>query len=524
MSKARLLCWHVSPTPPEGLAELRGKIEKAGYSLEAKPLAGEEITVEWLASELTTQTRGLLFIDEKSNLVGRFADRLRSMPTAYRHLPIFYAFTQPAHVEALERMGAFAVTDFFPVSETSSTLRLRLAMREAEYADRVASARTTQEQSSQLAKLDTTLKQREEFLSVCAHDLRSPLALIQTCLSMVLKTDASKSVGATYFELLQRAHRQSGHALTLVKDLLDVTALDQGLKPQYQILKLDDLLSEFFRDYSLQAEQKNIGFHYDNAVKDWFVLADSERIRQLLQNLFTNALKFTESGKNIYLSVGPFQGRRKVDPKHSMVVIRLRDEGKGIPRAELQKIFDKFVQIKEQSREGGRGLGLSVAKQISTLHDGNIWVESEEGQGSTFSVLFPHTLHHAPKKSSSKTVVIAEPSEDRRAQIFGEVEKWGYKVQFVSDGIQAVLQSYHTQPAALVLTTELSKITMAEVARMFKSDLHLSQVPVFVATAQGAANPQLDGILSDAVLPVPFTQMQWDGVFASRASKKKKAA
>lgn len=71
-----------------------------------------------------------------------------------------------------------------------------------------------------------------------------------------------------------------------------------------------------------------------------------------------------------------------------MLVVSIRDEGRGIPQKELQKIFDRFTQIKEQSRSDGRGLGLTVAKQISTLHDGNIWVESEEGKGSTFLYYF----------------------------------------------------------------------------------------------------------------------------------------
>lgn len=345
---------------------------------------------------------------------------------------------------------------------------------------------------------------------------------------MILKSpEAMAAINPMFGELLTRAHRQSGHALTLVKDLLDVTAFDQGLRPQYQILRLHDLLSEFVGDYQLQAAQKDVAFRYFNPIQDWKVLADSDRIRQLLQNLFANALKFSEPGKNIYLNVAPFQGRRSHDPDYPMIVISLKDEGKGIPPAEMRKIFDRFVQLKEQSREGGRGLGLTVAKQISTLHDGNIWVESEQGKGATFYVLFPHALSRIgieTKPNPMRRVLVAEASEERRKSLFGKLTQWGYHVDFATDGVEAITLTHHLRPDVVVLTAELGKINTADVANFLKAETELRDIPVLLATPNLKQNQRNETILANGTLPLPFTQSDWEDALSPGRNKLRKVA
>jgi signal transduction histidine kinase len=387
----------------------------------------------------------------------------------------------------------------------------------------IDAAKARLEERSALAKQDTALKQREEFLGVCAHDLRSPLGLIQTCLSMVLKSSGSQ-IDPMFSDLLVRAHRQSGHALTLVRDLLDVMALEQGLKPHYEVLNLNTIVNEFYQDYRIQADQKKVQFHYHNPIPHWHVLADSERIGQLLQNLFTNALKFTDSGRSIYLNVSPFQGRRKKDPPYPMVVISLKDEGKGIAHAELKKIFDRFVQIKENGREGGRGLGLSVAKQISTLHDGNIWVESEPGKGSTFFVLFPHTLTNfgvPHKRGGIKKVLIAAPPSPQREKTAQTLIEGGYQVDYADDGIEAVTRFYYQPPIALILAPELSKLSTLEVTCLLRSDPANNPVPLLLQSKAVKLPPTL---LVDGVLPIDFSMEQFESAVQIKITRLLKVA
>lgn len=211
-----------------------------------------------------------------------------------------------------------------------------------------------------------------------------------------------------------------------------------------------------------------------------------------------------------------------------MIVISLKDEGKGIPQSELQKIFDRFVQVKEHSREGGRGLGLTVAKQISTLHDGNIWVESEEGKGSTFFVLFPHAISRSncpPKVSEPRRLLVAEPSLEKRAEIFGRLTEWGYQVDFAADGVETVTLLFHHWPDALILTPELPKLGAAEVAGLVKAHSESSSIPILLATARnGLQTKRFETILADAVIPTPFSQAEWNQAIRSCLPKLRKVA
>lgn len=359
------------------------------------------------------------------------------------------------------------------------------------------------------AKAETALKQREEFLGVCAHDLRSPLGIIQAGLSMVLAD--SPNLSPIHVELLTRAKRQVGHATTLVNDLLDLTAYDQGLKPQYQFLNLHELLSEFVGDYCLQAEQKKITLHYDNPIRDWRILADPDRIRQLLQNLFTNAVQFTGAGKSIYLTATPFQGRRRTDPPYPMVILNFTDEGPGIPQKQMQKIFDRFSQIREYSRTEGRGLGLTVVKQISMLHDGNVWAESKEGKGSTFHVLLPHVVSRsgvfqtiARLESRTKPkILIVEPSEYKREFYFHPLSDWGYDTVFAKDGVEAVTLTFHHLPDLVILTEGLSKLEELEAAKVLQRDSLTSPIKI-VLGVENAQQRKLD--CNVPLLLLPFSR------------------
>jgi len=400
--------------------------------------------------------------------------------------------------------------DFFGVEEPIDRIVARLKLRIQEYQARQAL-------QISLAKTETTVKQREEFLGVCAHDLRSPLALIQTSLSLAMTGGKLTEMQS---ELITRSRRQASQAIKLVNDLLDVMALEQGLKPIYQVMDLGKVLEEFYNDYRVQAEQKKITFHYKNDVKGWKILADADRIRQLLQNLFANALKFTEPGKNIFLSVAPFKGRRLSDPPYPMVVVSLKDEGKGIPSTETQKIFDRFTQLKQGGRADGRGLGLSVAKQISNLHDGNIWVQSEEGVGSTFCVLFPHVLTDGPAVLGDKRILIVEPNAQKRDHFFAQLEGWGYEVSYARDGIEGLTLAHYHKPSLIILTPQLAKLGESEVVNTLKTEIRTSGIPVLFAADAEELSQYKDQVgLFDESLQLPFTQEGFKSTLASLSDR-----
>lgn len=478
--------------------------------LEAPPNADAGQLSTWLLEKVPVDATAIVFSDKDMRWGGLLVKAVKlSSDARLRRLPVFWVYEDMDHA-LLDQAVEAQVDNFFHIAPQPDDLlwRMRLTLKQARDAREEAERREVE--ALKIAKAETILKQREEFLGVCAHDLRSPLGLIQSSLTMALNEKNAKTALSVFQqELLNRAKRQAGQAIALVNDLLDVMSFEQGLKPHYRLWSLDELLTEFHKDYTFQAQQKKVSFHYENPCKTWRVLADSERIRQLLQNLVTNALKFTEEGKNIFLRVESFRGRRKNDPPFPMIVISVRDEGRGIPETEVQRIFDRFAQIKDYARTDGRGLGLTVAKQISTLHDGNIWVESTEGKGSTFFVLFPHTVsrvHIDEPKNKKPTVLIVEPIEERRKKTYEAFEKLGYQLHFIRDGAEAITYSFHMLPDFLILCPDLPKLDGIEVATILKSDVLCANTKIIVAAEPNRQfPPNWGGKVIDKVVHFPIT-------------------
>lgn len=494
--------------PADFFPGFKGVAERKGYKLIHISELPAELNAAWFAAHVPEMAAAIVFASKDYLWVTQATRALRSTESGtLKFVPVVWLHGSANETQLTIAIEA-GVSDFYCAENGMDELfsRVRLRRKDADHLIRLEAQK--QESTIREAKSETIMKQREEFLSVCAHDLRSPLGIIQSGIGMVLQN--AKNLPALQQELLVRAKRQSEHAVTLVNDLLDVMAFEQGFKPQFKMVSLHDYLNEFHRDYSIQATQKKITFHYDNPIKEWRVLIDPDRIRQLLQNLFTNAVKFTGEGKNIYLSVHPFKGRRKTDPQFPMIIVSLRDEGVGISKEDQQKIFERFSQVKETHRSEGRGLGLTVAKQISMLHDGNVWVESEEGKGSTFFVLFPHVISNpavvpSEVKGKKTRLLIAEASETRRDKYFRILERSNCEIFFAKDGIEILTLFFHLLPDGIVLTRDQAKIDVKEVVRIIKKDPVGERIPVFYAMESGPLPEKGADFPFDELVKLPVT-------------------
>lgn len=518
----RIIWLSQKPLPPK-VEALREAFAKEAFLCESLSIPADGVSPQWLLEKLKESPFALIIVEDELKRVTEWVHTLRGI-TALTQPPVIWLPKSGLTKESALHLKEAVLDDVFSIDENPYVLLARLQFRRRDVEQKATF-------ETRVAKSDTTLKQREEFLSVCAHDLRSPLGLIQSSMGILLNAEGSAALSPFHRELLTRAKRQAGIAITLVNDLLDVMSYEQGLKPQYHLIKIHDLLDEFYKDYRFQAEQKEVRFHYDNPIGDWRVLADSDRVRQLLQNLFTNALKFTEKGKNIYLKVAPFYGRRKSDPPYPMMIISLKDEGRGIPQSEIDKIFDRFSQIKDASRAEGRGLGLTVAKQISNSHDGNIWVQSEEGKGSTFFVLFPHVVSH-PKEEAAQTrkrALIAETASDRRETYYRQMEQWGYDLIFARNGVEVVTLLFHQMPDLVILSPGLAKMDETEVAHIARGDSKTSSIPLLLALEDGQKlQKRHEQMILDDILKLPFSKSSFDltmnKVASQRAAPTKKVA
>ncbi len=227
---------------------------------------------------------------------------------------------------------------------------------------------------TQLKELE---KIRTDFIATISHEFKTPLT------SIMMGTDVliDEGLGPLNDDQMQfmRAIREDGDRLTnLVNDLLELTRIESGKAVyKFQNLSIDDIIEFAVKPFYLIAEQqdKTIYFNCDEDIPP--VTADFEKITWVLNNLISNALKYTNAGDEISVTAMK---------KENTVYVTVKDTGTGIPKEYIDKIFEKFVQVKDGDFEvRGTGLGLAVVRDIIEAHQGRIWCESELDVGSSFT-------------------------------------------------------------------------------------------------------------------------------------------
>lgn len=219
---------------------------------------------------------------------------------------------------------------------------------------------------------------RDEVLGIVAHDLRNPVGTISMTSELLLERIPEDDESNR--RMLEIIHRSAGGMNRLIQDLLDVARIEAGrglvIEPEPE--DVARLVADACAPFRHQAEERGLTLECDVPDDLPPVRADRERILQVFSNLLGNALKFTEEGG---ITVG-------AEPADGAVRFTVADTGSGIPAEDLPHLFERFWQARK-ARRGGAGLGLAIAKGIVEAHGGQIWVESEEGVGSTFSFTIP---------------------------------------------------------------------------------------------------------------------------------------
>ncbi len=227
--------------------------------------------------------------------------------------------------------------------------------------------------NSQLKKLD---KFKSKFLSSVSHELRAPLGVISESISQLLEGMGGQ-VNSFQRKTLEIAKRNTHHLTELINDILDIQRIEAGkMELKKEVFDLRDILKEVYEVYRPKAQIKGIELILDIPYP-LFLYADPRRIRQILDNFLSNSLKFTDKG---FIKIF-------ADKKADKVYFSVRDTGCGIRKEDLAYIFDKFRQFGKSTE--GTGLGLAIVKELVSLHDGEIFVKSEEGLGTEFKVVLP---------------------------------------------------------------------------------------------------------------------------------------
>lgn len=240
-----------------------------------------------------------------------------------------------------------------------------------------------------LSEVEELDRLKSNFIGITSHELRTPLGLILGHATFLKETIAEENR-----EPIETIIRNATRLKEIIESMTDVDNYESGVaRIRHNTISISRVVMEVVSSFQDMAASKNITLQADIKDKDLQVEADANKITVAISNLIRNAITFTNEGGKVQVAAESVTGH---------VEISVKDNGIGIPASDIAHIFDRFFQVESHltRHHTGMGLGLSVAKTMIEMHGGRIWVESVEGEGSTFSFLLP--LRPLRTKSTEK--------------------------------------------------------------------------------------------------------------------------
>src|SRR4051812_3779408 len=374
-----------------------------------------------------------------------------------------------------------------------------------EVSDSVMARRKTEALARQLLETD---RSKDEFLAILGHELRNPLAPILTALHVMRLRSSDQSTER------ERAviERQVTHLSRLVDDLLDVSRATMGkIDLRRERLDLATAVARAVEIARPLIESRRHQLTVDVPVGALFVEGDLVRLAQVIANVLQNAAKYTEPGGHIEVN-----GRRE----SGEMIIRVRDDGRGIAPERLTSMFDLFVQGDQapDRSQGGLGIGLTLVRSLVQLHGGAVNAFSEgPGRGSEFVIRLPASSRDSPrpgggapppraKTHQRRRVLVVDDDVDAAEMLSQALQAAGHEVRHVHDGASALVAAAQFQPEVVLLDLGLPGMDGLEVARRLRAYPQLSKVRIVALTGFGQGTDRSRsaavGIESHLVKPV----------------------
>ena len=363
---------------PQNLELLVSLLDKRGYKV--RP----EIDGKMALMSVQSTPPDLILLDINMPEMDGYevCERLKA-DEATRDIPVIFV---SALNEIIDKVKAFKVggVDYvnkpFQIEEVVARIESQLML----YRQR----QELERQREEIAALREKEKQhfeemnnlKDQFIRTVSHDLKTPIGVI-TAYVDILKMKLG-DVNEDILEHLNRIRHNATRMHTLVVELLDLARIESGGSLKLEPVEIIDFVQTCVDDFSFSAKEKDIALSFSPSETDYTLQLDSLRMSQVVNNILSNAIKYTPEGGLVDVDI---------QPNGNNVHVIIKDTGFGIPEEDLPHLFEKFFRVysKEHREVEGTGLGLSIVKAIVEQHNGNIWAESEFGKGTTFFISVP---------------------------------------------------------------------------------------------------------------------------------------
>lgn len=360
------------------------------------------------------------------------------------------------------------------------------------------------------------------FFTNISHELRTPLTLIITPLDMIIRrlTDdtLAKQLGSVY--------KNAQSLLTLVNQLLDFRKLEMKGE-RLNLLNGDwvEFVRQACNSFQEIAIEKSISFQLDtNGIDELYMYFDRDKVHKVLNNLLSNAFKFTSEGGNITLEIEKYR-----EEEHSYIQVKVIDTGVGISKEDLPHVFERFYQAKKNINNNlsGSGIGLHLIKEYVELHDGRVSVESTLGVGSIFTIAIPMDLYPAgspiqqisagTKEENTEDesvlsadtkplLLVVEDNKEFREFLREQLSEW-YHIIDAADGEEGEKLAIKQNPELIISDIMMPNVDGIELCQRIKTNLQTSHIPVVLLTARTSDESKAMGYEAgaDSYISKPFS-------------------
>ena len=346
---------------------------------------------------------------------------------------------------------------------------------------------------------------KNEFISTVSHELRTPMTSIKGYTDLLV----NERVGVLSEQqrrFVQVIKNNADRLTALVNDILDISRIETGrIKLQIEPLNLGTLINDAVDIFRGRMAEKSLELTLDLAPTLPPVRGDESRVTQILENLTSNAWKYTPEGGHVTVRT------RIVD---DFVQVDVSDTGIGIDSKDLPQIFDRFYRTEQAEVQAvdGSGLGLSIVKMFVELLGGTVWVESEINQGSTFSFTLPLAVE-APLESSAEDtmgpkVLVVDDDEHIVQLLRHQLETEGYRVLTAQRGEDVFQLAITEQPDLITLDILLANMNGFEVLEQLKEDPTTSDIPVIIVSVVSDAETRGLALGAVGYIGKPFEEHQ----------------